>query len=207
MKGQVPCWASPECTAQLSTLPGSPEYTAMPSTVLSEPRVHSRAWRARVHRCAVAPTGNYPDSCRVDGCVLTSQEEEDMIKQKWNFPTQKWKPLLPVTKVHRGQQGALCGTAGVFPSAALLSRQAAFPANIQPKACGCREHRRGTQSLCGGDWDGGCPGRRTLGHSRAPLCSSRRGILGWGGSHLRHSTVCQPPAAPTSVSMPYTVTP
>ncbi|XP_040849853.1 probable allantoicase [Ochotona curzoniae] len=47
--------------------------------------------------------GNYPDSCRVDGCVLTSQEEEDMIKQKWNFPTQKWKPLLPVTKLSPNQ--------------------------------------------------------------------------------------------------------
>ncbi|GAB1297352.1 Probable inactive allantoicase [Apodemus speciosus] len=42
--------------------------------------------------------GNSPDSCRVDGCILTTLEEEDMIRQKWNLPAHKWKPLLPVTK-------------------------------------------------------------------------------------------------------------
>ncbi|XP_062066108.1 probable inactive allantoicase [Lepus europaeus] len=47
--------------------------------------------------------GNYPDSCKVDGCVLTTQEEEDMIKQKWDLPAQKWKPLLPVTKLSPNQ--------------------------------------------------------------------------------------------------------
>ncbi|KAI5764764.1 ALLC protein [Gulo gulo luscus] len=43
--------------------------------------------------------GNSPDSCKVDGCILTTQEEEDMIKQKWKLPGHKWKPLLPVTKL------------------------------------------------------------------------------------------------------------
>ncbi|XP_073752924.1 probable inactive allantoicase isoform X1 [Callorhinus ursinus] len=43
--------------------------------------------------------GNSPDSCKLDGCILTTQEEEDMIKQKWELPGHKWKPLLPVTKL------------------------------------------------------------------------------------------------------------
>ncbi|XP_060044562.1 probable inactive allantoicase isoform X2 [Erinaceus europaeus] len=43
--------------------------------------------------------GNSPDSCKLDGCVLTTQEEEDMIKQKWDLPGHRWKPLLPVTKL------------------------------------------------------------------------------------------------------------
>ncbi|XP_006882921.1 PREDICTED: probable allantoicase [Elephantulus edwardii] len=43
--------------------------------------------------------GNSPYSCKLDGCILTTQEEEDMIKQKWNLPAHKWKPLLPVTKL------------------------------------------------------------------------------------------------------------
>ncbi|XP_023374193.1 probable allantoicase [Otolemur garnettii] len=47
--------------------------------------------------------GNFPDNCKVDGCVLTTQEEEDMIKQKWNLPAHKWKALLPVTKLSPNQ--------------------------------------------------------------------------------------------------------
>ncbi|XP_029792231.1 probable allantoicase isoform X1 [Suricata suricatta] len=43
--------------------------------------------------------GNSPDSCKLDGCILTTQEEEDMIKQRWELPGHKWKPLLPVTKL------------------------------------------------------------------------------------------------------------
>lgn len=43
--------------------------------------------------------GNYPDSCKLDGCILTTLEEEDMIRQKWDLPGHKWKPLLPVTKL------------------------------------------------------------------------------------------------------------
>ncbi|GAB5570080.1 probable allantoicase isoform X1 [Prionailurus iriomotensis] len=45
------------------------------------------------------PTGNSPDSCKLDGCILMTQEEEDMIKQKWELPGHKWKLLLPVTKL------------------------------------------------------------------------------------------------------------
>ncbi|KAM6221085.1 putative inactive allantoicase [Rhynchocyon petersi] len=47
--------------------------------------------------------GNSPDSCKLDGCILTTQEEEDMIKQKWDLPAHKWKPLLPVTKLYPNQ--------------------------------------------------------------------------------------------------------
>ncbi|XP_025783160.1 probable allantoicase [Puma concolor] len=47
--------------------------------------------------------GNSPDSCKLDGCILTTQEEEDMIKQKWELPGHKWKPLLPVTKLSAGK--------------------------------------------------------------------------------------------------------
>eukprot|EP00069_Balaena_mysticetus_P000756 bmy_14887T0 len=44
--------------------------------------------------------GNSPDSCRLDGCSRTTQEEEDMVKQKWDLPGHKWEPLLPVTKLN-----------------------------------------------------------------------------------------------------------
>ncbi|XP_077009210.1 putative inactive allantoicase isoform X2 [Tamandua tetradactyla] len=47
--------------------------------------------------------GNSPDNCKLDGCILTTQEEEDMIKEKWNLPAHKWKPLLPVTKLFPNQ--------------------------------------------------------------------------------------------------------
>ncbi|XP_055284087.1 probable inactive allantoicase [Moschus berezovskii] len=43
--------------------------------------------------------GNSPESCKVDGCILTTQEEEDMVRRKWDLPGHKWKPLLPVTKL------------------------------------------------------------------------------------------------------------
>ncbi|XP_052501374.1 probable inactive allantoicase [Budorcas taxicolor] len=43
--------------------------------------------------------GNSPETCKVDGCILTAQEEEDMVRQKWDLPGHKWKPLLPVTKL------------------------------------------------------------------------------------------------------------
>ncbi|EPY78980.1 hypothetical protein CB1_000977016 [Camelus ferus] len=42
--------------------------------------------------------GNSPDSCKLDGCILTTQEEEDMVRQNWDLPGHKWKPLLLVTK-------------------------------------------------------------------------------------------------------------
>ncbi|XP_058143915.1 probable inactive allantoicase [Dasypus novemcinctus] len=47
--------------------------------------------------------GNSPDNCKIDGCILTTQEEEDMIKEKWILPDHKWKPLLPVTKLSPNQ--------------------------------------------------------------------------------------------------------
>ncbi|XP_054979470.1 probable inactive allantoicase [Sorex araneus] len=43
--------------------------------------------------------GNSPDSCKLDGCVLTTHEEEIMMKRKWILPVHKWKPLLPITKL------------------------------------------------------------------------------------------------------------
>ncbi|XP_004709871.1 probable allantoicase [Echinops telfairi] len=43
--------------------------------------------------------GNFPDNCQLDGCILTSQEEVDMIKQNWALPDHKWKLLLPATKL------------------------------------------------------------------------------------------------------------
>ncbi|XP_054422646.1 probable inactive allantoicase [Pteronotus mesoamericanus] len=47
--------------------------------------------------------GNAPASCSLDGCVLTTQEEEDMIKQKWDLPAHRWKALLPVTQLSPGE--------------------------------------------------------------------------------------------------------
>ncbi|XP_055982656.1 probable inactive allantoicase [Sorex fumeus] len=43
--------------------------------------------------------GNSPDSCKLDGCVLTTHEEEIMMRRKWILPVHKWKPLLPITKL------------------------------------------------------------------------------------------------------------
>ncbi|XP_043783823.1 probable allantoicase [Cervus elaphus] len=43
--------------------------------------------------------GNSPESCKVDGCILTMQEEENMVRQKWDLLGHKWKPLLPVTNL------------------------------------------------------------------------------------------------------------
>ncbi|XP_006864035.1 PREDICTED: probable allantoicase [Chrysochloris asiatica] len=51
--------------------------------------------------------GNFPDNCKLDGCILTTQEEEDMIKQKWDLPAHKWKPLLPATKLSPNQNHLL----------------------------------------------------------------------------------------------------
>ncbi|XP_019501831.1 PREDICTED: probable allantoicase [Hipposideros armiger] len=43
--------------------------------------------------------GNSPDSCKLDGCVLTMHEEEVMIREKWALPGHRWKQLLPATKL------------------------------------------------------------------------------------------------------------
>ncbi|VTJ88991.1 Hypothetical predicted protein [Marmota monax] len=59
--------------------------------------------------------GNSPDSCKVDGCILTTQEEEDMVKKKWILPAHKWKPLLPITKACGGQRGDLVFNQSYFP--------------------------------------------------------------------------------------------
>ncbi|KAB0347657.1 hypothetical protein FD754_012514 [Muntiacus muntjak] len=51
--------------------------------------------------------GNSPDSCKVDGCILTMQEEEDMVRQKWDLQGHKWKPLLLVTKLKPDERHVL----------------------------------------------------------------------------------------------------
>ncbi|KAK1333309.1 hypothetical protein QTO34_006850 [Cnephaeus nilssonii] len=43
--------------------------------------------------------GSSPASCRLDGCILTAQEEEDMVRRQWELPGQRWKALLPATKL------------------------------------------------------------------------------------------------------------
>ncbi|KAF6101946.1 allantoicase [Phyllostomus discolor] len=43
--------------------------------------------------------GSSPASCSLDGCILTAQEEEDMVRQRWDLPGHRWKALLPVTKL------------------------------------------------------------------------------------------------------------
>ncbi|XP_070284470.1 probable inactive allantoicase [Myotis yumanensis] len=43
--------------------------------------------------------GSAPASCRLDGCILTAQEEEDMARQQWDLPGHRWKALLPATKL------------------------------------------------------------------------------------------------------------
>lgn len=80
----------------------------------------------RVTLCCV-PIGNSPDSCKLDGCVLTTQEEEDMIRQKWELPGHKWKPLLPVTKVQ-----CLSGGAGLGYSTQVCFRKDSY--NSKPAA-------------------------------------------------------------------------
>ncbi|XP_016054692.1 PREDICTED: probable allantoicase [Miniopterus natalensis] len=47
--------------------------------------------------------GNSPASCTLDGCILTTHEEDDMIRQKWDLPSHRWKSLLPVTKLSPDQ--------------------------------------------------------------------------------------------------------
>ncbi|KAB0373621.1 hypothetical protein FD755_015280 [Muntiacus reevesi] len=50
---------------------------------------------------------NSPESCKVDGCILTTQEEEDMVRQKWDLQCHKWKPLLLVTKLKPDERHVL----------------------------------------------------------------------------------------------------
>ncbi|XP_028905701.1 probable allantoicase isoform X2 [Ornithorhynchus anatinus] len=44
--------------------------------------------------------GNFPDTCRLDGCVLNAQEEEDGVVRRWEVKRNlNWQPLLSVTKL------------------------------------------------------------------------------------------------------------
>ncbi|XP_078503988.1 putative inactive allantoicase isoform X1 [Lissotriton helveticus] len=44
--------------------------------------------------------GNFPDSCKIDACVLNSQEEKEKTLQKWSKMNEgKWKPLLSLIKL------------------------------------------------------------------------------------------------------------
>ncbi|XP_078799229.1 allantoicase isoform X3 [Oryzias latipes] len=40
--------------------------------------------------------GNFPDSCRLEACLLTQEEERHLIKTSWN--SVKWEELLPPQK-------------------------------------------------------------------------------------------------------------
>ncbi|XP_023808468.1 probable allantoicase isoform X2 [Oryzias latipes] len=42
--------------------------------------------------------GNFPDSCRLEACLLTQEEERHLIKTSWN--SVKWEELLPPQKLH-----------------------------------------------------------------------------------------------------------
>ncbi|XP_067337363.1 allantoicase isoform X3 [Channa argus] len=41
--------------------------------------------------------GNFPDSCRIEACTLTPEEEAQCIKSRWNF--RKWQVLLAPQKL------------------------------------------------------------------------------------------------------------
>ncbi|CAK6978581.1 allantoicase [Scomber scombrus] len=41
--------------------------------------------------------GNFPDSCRIEGCTLTPEEEAQCIRSRWI--TEKWQVLLPPQKL------------------------------------------------------------------------------------------------------------
>ncbi|XP_024116699.1 allantoicase isoform X1 [Oryzias melastigma] len=42
--------------------------------------------------------GNFPDSCRIEACLLTQEEEGHFIRTSWN--SVKWEKLLPSQKLH-----------------------------------------------------------------------------------------------------------
>ncbi|MEQ2188724.1 hypothetical protein GOODEAATRI_017934 [Goodea atripinnis] len=42
--------------------------------------------------------GNFPDSCRIEACLLTPEEEMQCIQTRWN--SGKWEVLLPPQKVN-----------------------------------------------------------------------------------------------------------
>ncbi|KAL8172829.1 UNVERIFIED_CONTAM: hypothetical protein K2H54_024840 [Gekko kuhli] len=44
--------------------------------------------------------GNFPDTCTLEACILSVQQEKDCIAQKWSLKQgTKWNVLLPVTKL------------------------------------------------------------------------------------------------------------
>uniref|UniRef100_A0A8C5MHZ8 Allantoicase n=1 Tax=Leptobrachium leishanense TaxID=445787 RepID=A0A8C5MHZ8_9ANUR len=55
--------------------------------------------------------GNSPNSCKIDACILLPNEEENLIRKKWD--TNKgltWKTLLPVTQIHPHKRHFFEGT-------------------------------------------------------------------------------------------------
>eukprot|EP00064_Thunnus_orientalis_P019522 superscaffoldBa00004920_g19644 len=50
--------------------------------------------------------GNFPDSCRIEACTLTPEEEAQCIRTKWN--SRKWKVLLPPQKMGINHKVSLC---------------------------------------------------------------------------------------------------
>ncbi|GCC30625.1 allantoicase [Chiloscyllium punctatum] len=49
--------------------------------------------------------GNFPDSCKIEGCSITPEEEKERIATKWkDCRGLKWKLLLPITKLKPHQQ-------------------------------------------------------------------------------------------------------
>ncbi|KAL0967642.1 hypothetical protein UPYG_G00254840 [Umbra pygmaea] len=44
--------------------------------------------------------GNFPDSCKVEGCLLTAEEERQCVSSRWSSdPENKWLVLLPPQKL------------------------------------------------------------------------------------------------------------
>ncbi|XP_030626877.1 allantoicase [Chanos chanos] len=62
--------------------------------------------------------GNFPDSCKIEACTLTPEEEEHFVRKKWSSDEgPKWRLLLPAQKLkphHRhfysGDAALQCGT-------------------------------------------------------------------------------------------------
>ncbi|XP_067400917.1 probable inactive allantoicase isoform X2 [Emydura macquarii macquarii] len=55
--------------------------------------------------------GNFPDACKLEACVLNTQEEKDCITQKWNFKQHpKWNLVLSVTKLKPNKRHFFDGT-------------------------------------------------------------------------------------------------
>ncbi|XP_056420095.1 probable inactive allantoicase isoform X2 [Hyla sarda] len=55
--------------------------------------------------------GNSPDSCKIEACILTTQEEEEKIREKWAVTVEnKWKTLVHVTKLHPHKRHFIDGT-------------------------------------------------------------------------------------------------